>query len=56
MFAFQARADFANLNGEGEKLLQPKDVTLFVMLSADKLQRAEQQWINVLQDGFYSEG
>jgi len=31
------------LNGEGEKLLRPKDVTLFVMLSADKLQRAEQQ-------------
>lgn len=56
MFAFQARADFANLNGEGEKLLRPKDVTLFATLSADKLQRAEQQRMNVLQDGFLLRG
>lgn len=47
------------LNSEDEELLWFKDVTLFVMLSVNEVQRAKGssvlQRINMLQDGFYSE-
>lgn len=40
-------------NREGEKLFWAKNTALLVVLSVNKLQGAEQQRVNVLQEGWW---